>query len=68
MSAPSATSTVLLLKETKAVQLDALNYAAGDRATPLLTSVVERLQDIAFEATGEEMSFDQVVDAILTNI
>lgn len=62
------TTSVLLLKEVEAAQPDALEYIAGQYPSPLLESVAFKLQDIAYQATGEEMTFDEVVDDIINNI
>lgn len=61
-------TTVLLLKDVKAAQPDALNYVAGAAPSPLLYSTVEKLQDVAFKATGKLWSFDEIVSDIIGSI
>lgn len=63
----SALSSVLL-KEIRAAQPDALEYAAGASPSPLLYSIVEKLQILAFETTGQKWSFDQIVNEMIINI
>lgn len=57
-------TSLVLLKEAQEVKPDAINYAAGESATPALESVVEKIQ-IAVSEHGKEISFDEVVEALI---
>lgn len=61
-------TTTFLLKEAQAAKPDALAYVAGEAPSPLLEAVVGDLQDFSYELNGEELSFDEIVDDILSNI
>lgn len=58
------TASVLLLKEAQEVKPDAINFAAGESATPALESVVEKIQ-IAVSEHGKEISFDEIIEALI---
>lgn len=60
------TSSVLLLRDIQAVQPDALRYMEGQDASPLLESVASRLQDVASEHLGREMTFNEAVNDIIS--
>lgn len=63
-AAPTVTTSVLLLKEMQEVKSDAINYVAGETATPALESVVEKIQAAALEQ-DKEVSFDEVIEALI---
>lgn len=66
-AAVSITST-LLLKEIESAQPDAMAYVAGAAPSPLLYSVVEKLQTISSERLGETQSFDGIVNQIINTL
>ena len=68
ISVSATTTSVLLLKEIKAAQPDALNYIAGSAPSPALYSAVEKLQKFAAGEMDIEMTFDEAVNDIISNI
>lgn len=64
------TASIALLKEIKAAEPHALNYAAdtGSAPSPVLYSAVQKIQDAAFKQTGKNVSFDESVNAILDHM
>ncbi|MGE3608512.1 MAG: hypothetical protein AB7I27_02900 [Bacteriovoracaceae bacterium] len=56
--------SVALFKEAMEAKPDALNYASGEAASPALASLVEKIQAASLEQ-GKELSFDQVVEALV---
>ncbi|MGE3608511.1 MAG: hypothetical protein AB7I27_02895 [Bacteriovoracaceae bacterium] len=58
------TLTTVSFKEVQEVKSDAINYAAGDEATPALVSVVNRVQEELI-ANQNALTFDQVIEAIV---
>lgn len=64
----NASTTMILLKEIQVAGPDALDYIAGAEASPVLLAAVERMQNIALEELGVEVSFDEAVDEILKNL
>lgn len=63
----SVSFTTFLLKEMEAAGPDALDYAAGSAPSPLLYEVAQKLQQFVAKESGEDITFDQAVDAIISN-
>lgn len=56
--------TLTLLKEMNEVKAEAFEYISTNDVTPALESVVQKIQAAAIEQ-GKEVSFDEVIDALI---